>query len=327
MKTAARKREVANGLAACVPAAAKARSGATTNVAYAQPRPIKANGIELVHDIFGEPEAPALVLIAGLGCQMITWDDRFCAQLAARGYRVIRFDNRDVGLSTRLDNLGVPNVRQMMSEQWMGFPEQSPYTLCDMAADTVGLFDALGIDAAHVVGVSMGGAIGQELAIHWPQRLRSLTSIMSNTGEIGFPKSSPEAMSVLLTPPPKERKAFCSDYALRWRTLRGPGFPEDEAEDLLRAQRVFDRGVSTSGMARQLAAIIAAPGRRRALAEVRLPALVIHGDADPLVNVEGGRATARAIPGAKLNIIEGMGHALPICLWPRLVDAIARHAI
>lgn len=305
----------------------KAPTDTATGVACIPHCPPGAERVGLVHEIIGEPDAPPLVLIAGLGCQMIAWDDRFCTQLAARGFRVIRFDNRDVGQSPRFDEYGIPNIEQMIAMSWMGQTVSSPYTLRDMAADTTGLLDTLGIQAAHIVGLSMGGEIAQEMAIHWPDRVLSLTSIMSNTGEAGLPLPSRRVLSILLSAPPEEREAFCSDYAMRWRILRGPVFPEDETEDLLLAQRIFDRGVSRGGAARQLAAIIASPGRRNALAEVRVPTLVIHGDADPFVHVEGGRATAEAIPGAKLNIFEGMGHSLPTSLWPRIIDAIARHAI
>jgi pimeloyl-ACP methyl ester carboxylesterase len=258
---------------------------------------------------------------------MIAWDEAFCARLAAAGYRVIRFDNRDIGKSTRLPQLGVPNIAEMFAALTRGADVSAPYRLRDMAADLAGLLDALAIDRAHLVGVSMGGAIVQELAIGWPQRVRTLTSIMSNTGEAGFPPPAPAALALLLQPPPLEREAYIADYAKRWQVLRGAGFPQDEAMDPGRAERSFDRGLNPAGVARQLAAIIASPGRARSLAGLRIPALVMHGDKDPLVHVSGGIATADAIPGARLQILKGMGHALPLPYWSDVIEALARHCI
>jgi len=300
---------------------------AIADVPYTSPRTVASNGVELMFDAFGAPDAPALLLIAGLGCQMIAFDERFCAGLAARGYRVIRFDNRDIGLSSHLDHLPVPNVRKLMILKAVGLPVPAPYMLHDMAADTVGLLDALDIAAAHLVGVSMGGAIAQEIAIRRPERVRTLTSIMSSTGDAGLPPPTAAAMEILTTPSPKEREAFRIDYLRRWKTLRGDGHPDDEARDAVLAERLFDRGLYGAGLARQLAAVLAAPGRARQLASVRAPALVIHGDSDPLAHVRGGHATAKALPHAELRIIEGMGHALPERHWPTIIDAIARHAI
>jgi pimeloyl-ACP methyl ester carboxylesterase len=284
-----------------------------------------ANGIELCYDTFGDRAAAPLVLIMGLGAQMVAWDREFCGLLAARGYFVVRFDNRDIGLSTRFAERGVPNVLAMLAGQ--GKADAAPYTLRDMAEDTVGLMDALGIRRAHVVGASMGGAIAQELAIHHPDRLITMTSIMSSTGEPGLPQPTPQAMEVLLTPAPTDREAYFARYRQTWRVLRGPGFPLDEARDAERAAETFDRGLNPAGAARQLAAIVASGNRRDALASVKLPTLVIHGDADPLVNVAGGIATAGAIPGAKLLVIKRMGHALPISMWPEIIEAIAAHAV
>jgi pimeloyl-ACP methyl ester carboxylesterase len=207
-----------------------------------------------------------------------------------------------------------------------GKPDAAPYTLRDMAADSVGLLDAHGIDKAHVVGLSMGGGIAQEMAIHYGGRLRSLTSIMSSTGDPTLPQAAPEALAVLMAPAPKSREEYFQNYVRSWNVLRGPGFPLDEAKDLDRAARNYDRGLNPPGVARQLAAILASGNRTEALRSVRVPALVIHGDADPLVRVEGGHATASAIPQAKLLVIKGMRHALPISMWPRIIDAIAGHA-
>ena len=190
----------------------------------------------------------------------------------------------------------------------------------------MGLLDALGIAKAHVVGVSMGGAITQEIAINFPDRVRTMTSIMSSTGDPRLPQATPEAMGVLMAPPPATKEEYFSNHARTWQILRGPGFPLDEARDRSRAERAYERGLNPSGVARQLAAIIASGDRTAKLKNVNVPALVIHGDIDPLVRVEGGQATAKAIPGAKLLIVNGMGHALPIPMWPQLIEAIAGHA-
>ena len=296
------------------------------NVPRTAPAVAQSNGIELTYDTFGDADAPPIVLIMGLAAQMIAWDDDFCIELAARGYRVIRFDNRDIGLSTRLDHLGLPNVVALLQEQMQGKPVSAPYTLSDMAADVIGLLDALDIESAHVVGASMGGAIAQTLAIEHPHRLRTMTTIMSTSGAPGLPPPKPEALQLLLTPTPTEQTAYYQRYVQTWKVLRGPGFPLDEARDLERAAQTYTRGLNPAGVARQLAAILASGSRGEALRAVRVPTLVIHGDADPLVPVECGIDVAQRVPGAKRLIIEGMGHALPIPMWPRIVDTIAKHA-
>ena len=296
------------------------------DVSRTEPAVARANGIELTYDSFGEATAPPVVLIMGLASQMIAWDDAFCTALAARGLRVIRFDNRDVGLSTRLENLGVPNLPLLLLAHLAGRPTQAPYTLSDMARDVVGLLDALGIDTAHVVGASMGGAIAQTLAIEHSHRLRSLCSIMATSGNPSLPPPKPEAMQLLMTPTPTDEAGYIRHYVGIMRVLRGPGFPLDEARDPERAAQNFARGVYPAGVARQMVAILASGSRKAALAEVRVPTLVIHGDADPLVPVECGIDVADTVPGAQRLIIQGMGHALPISLWPRIVEAIATHA-
>lgn len=287
---------------------------------------VPANGIELCYDTFGDRAAPPLLLVMGLAAQMIAWDEAFCEQLAARGYFVIRFDNRDIGRSTRFPQHGTPDLMALLGQALMRKPVTAPYTLRDMATDAAGLLDALGITRAHIVGASMGGAIAQEMAIHFPDRLLTLTSIMSSTGDPSLPQATPEAMAVLLAPPPKDRDSYFESYKRTWAVLRGPGFPLDEAKDLERAARAWDRGLNPPGVARQLAAILASGDRTAALASVRVPTLVIHGSADPLVRHQGGVATAKAIQGARLLTIDGMGHALPISMWPQLIDAIAAHA-
>ena len=287
----------------------------------------RANGIELCYDTFGDASAPPLLLIMGLASQMIAWPDEFCAALAARGYRVIRFDNRDIGLSTSFDSAGVPNIGAAMVAAMQGKPVDAPYRLSDMGADAFGLLDALGIESAHVVGASMGGAIAQTMAIDRPQRLRTLTSIMATTGAPGLPPPTPEAMAVLLKPPATALEDYVASYAQTWKVLRAGSFPEDEALDRARAERLHARGLNPAGVARQLAAILASGSRKPALAAVRVPTLVIHGDADPLVPLGCGVDTAESIPGARLVVVEGMGHALPIIHWRRIIDAIAAHAV
>jgi pimeloyl-ACP methyl ester carboxylesterase len=291
------------------------------------PARARANGIELCYDTFGDSNSPPLLLIMGLASQMIAWHDEFCALLAARGYRAIRFDNRDIGLSTSFDSAGVPNIAAAMAAALQGKPVDAPYRLSDMAADAFGLLDALGIENAHVVGASMGGAIAQTMAIERPERLRTLTSIMATTGAPGLPPPTPEAMAVLLTAPATTLEDYVKSYTQTWKVLRAGSFPKDEALDRERAERLHARGLNPAGVARQLAAILASGSRKAALGAVRVPTLVIHGDADPLVPLACGVDTAESIRGARLLVVEGMGHALPISHWRRIVDAIAAHAV
>jgi len=295
-------------------------------IAKTPPERARANGIELCWDSFGEAGAPPMLLIMGLAAQMIAWPDAFCSRLAERGFRVIRFDNRDIGLSTRFDSAGVPNIGAALAAALQGKPVDAPYRLSDMAADAFGLLDALDIGRAHIVGASMGGAIAQTMAIERPDRLLTLTSIMATTGEPGLPPPTREAMNVLLAPPVTTLEGWIESYAQTWKVLRAGSFPEDEALDRERAEQAFARGLNPAGVARQLAAIVASGSRKAALRSVRVPTLVLHGDADPLVPLACGVDTAESIPGARLVVIPGMGHALPISCWPRLVDEIARHA-
>jgi pimeloyl-ACP methyl ester carboxylesterase len=238
---------------------------------------------------------------------------------------VVRYDNRDVGLSTKFDAAGIPNVMELMLKSMAGQKLEVPYTLDDMADDAAGLLDALGLDTAHVCGASMGGMIAQTVAIRHPRRLRSLVSIMSSTGDPSLPQAKPEAMAVLTAPPPTDRASSLDAAVRTWRTIGSPGFPFDEAKIRERAGRLFDRSFHPQGSARQLAAIMAHGSRAERLRAVNAPTLVIHGAADPLVPIEGGRHTAQSIPGAELLVIEGMGHDLPEGAWPQLVGAISEH--
>lgn len=286
----------------------------------------RANGIELEYESFGRAGDPPLLLVMGLGAQMILWHDEFCGALAERGFHVTRFDNRDVGRSTWLDAAGMPDVLGALAAAGAGQPIDAPYRLSDMAGDAVALLDTLGAGSAHVVGASMGGMIAQTLAIEHPARVRTLTSIMSTTGHPGLPPARPEAMALLMTPMPAERAAQIERSVEASRVIGSPAYPSDPAELRALAERAYDRGVNPPGFARQLVAILASGSRRAALAGVRAPTLVIHGDADTLVPVEAGRDTAAAVPGARLLELAGMGHDLPRALWPAVVDAIVEHA-
>jgi pimeloyl-ACP methyl ester carboxylesterase len=287
---------------------------------------VAVDRIELEYDTFGDPSQPPLILVMGLGAQMILWEDEFCAELAASGFWVVRFDNRDIGLSTKLDHLGVPNVFVAMQQAMAGKPVEAPYTLAEMADDTVGLMTALGLDRAHLVGASMGGMIAQTVAIRHPERLLSMTSIMSTTGDPTLPPASAEAMTTLLTPPPLDREGNVARMLAAWKVIGSPGFPFDEPRMTALFGRAFDRGYNPGGVARQLTAIMASGDRTAALRDVRVPTLVIHGDADPLIRPEAAHATTKAIPGATLVIIEGMGHDFPRGTWTPIIDAIGTHA-
>ena len=294
--------------------------------AHQPPQLARANGIDICYEIFGEASAEPMLLIMGLGAQMIHWDDDFCRQLAARGFRVIRFDNRDIGKSSKLSGGKRLTPIELLKLRFLKMPIAAPYRLGDMAQDTIGLMDALGIKSAHLVGASMGGMIAQEIAISFPQAVRSLTSIMSTTGNPKVPPPSREATAVLMAPPPATKEEYFVRFAQTWKTLRVGSFPEDEALDRSRAERTYERGLNPAGVGRQLRAILASGSRKERLRAVKAPTLVIHGTVDPLVRPEGGKDTAASIPGARLLMIEGMGHALPIPMWPQIIDAIDKHA-
>jgi pimeloyl-ACP methyl ester carboxylesterase len=285
-------------------------------------RTAPANGIELCYQEIGDPEGEPLVLIMGLATQMLGWDEDFCAMLAERGFRVVRFDNRDIGRSTRIDSAGVPSRVDSM----IGRRATAPYLLRDMAADMVGLMAHLGIDSAHVVGASMGGMIAQTTAIEHPLRVRSLVSIMSTTGNRRVGTPALKTYGVLWGKPPRGREVTIERAVKTFKVIGSPGYRFDEEHLRDIAGRSYDRGHSAAGVLRQLHAITASGDRTRALRGVRVPATVIHGKRDPLVRPSGGRATARAIPGARLKLIDGMGHDLPRELWPTFVEEIAATA-
>jgi len=289
---------------------------------------VTANGIQVEYETFGNSSGRPLLLIMGLGGQLIFWDDALCRDLAARGHYVIRFDNRDAGLSTKFDEAGIPDLVEIFGKIMQRQKISTPYTLDDMADDTAGLLDALGIKRAHICGISMGGMIAQTMAIRHPSRLLSLISIYSNTGNPELPQPKPEVMGLLMATPPNERQAFVEHMVGLFKTIAGRGFPVDEEWTRKIIAEGYDRCFCPQGNARQLVAILARGNRKPALASVKVPTLVIHGTADPLVSVEGGKDTAKAIPGAQLMLIEGMGHDLPHGgAWPRIVEAITAHTL
>jgi pimeloyl-ACP methyl ester carboxylesterase len=262
-----------------------------------------------------------LLLIMGLGMQMIFWPDDLCAALAERGFAVARFDNRDVGLSTHFHDAGAPTLLRILTRARAA----ASYLLDDMAADAVAVLDALGWDSAHVVGASMGGMIAQTTAIRYPSRVRSLTSIMSTPStRIGRPRLA--ALAALSARRVDDRDAAAERLVSVFRVIGSPGYPMDEEWMRDVGRRAYDRSHDPAGVQRQLAAIYGSPDRRPGLAGARVPTLVLHGEADPLVRVAGGRATAAAAPGARLVTYPGMGHSLPPQLWPRFVDEIDRIA-
>jgi pimeloyl-ACP methyl ester carboxylesterase len=280
---------------------------------------VAANGIELEYEVLGDGEP--MVLVMGLGAQLIQWPQGLVEEIARRGFKIIRFDNRDVGLSTRLHDLPVPDVRRGFLKALVGLPISAPYTLLDMADDLAGLLDALGLRDVHLVGASLGGMVSQTAAVVHSSRVRSLASIMSTTGSRrAF--SRPRAIRALLRKPPKSREDAIERQLAYLRVCGSTGFPIDW--DLARdiAGRAWDRaGIYPRGFARQLGAVFATGDRTAALRFVRCPTVVIHGEVDPLIPVIGGQLTARAIPGSRLLVIPGMGHDLPRGAWPQIADA------
>ena len=283
--------------------------------------------LHIEYESLGDPVHPAIVLIMGLGMQLMAWPDSFCQELVARGYRVIRFDNRDCGLSGRAPGKKRANLLLAMAASALGLPVRTPYTLEDMAGDAVGLMDSLGIARAHIVGASMGGMIAQVLAAKFPQRVLSLTSIMSTSGNRKVSRPSKAARKVLLSRPadPKNPESVIEHLVEMFGVIGSPAYPSSKDELRQRLGRSVRRAYEPAGTARQLLAIIASGDRRKLLKTITAPTLVIHGAADPLVPVAAGRDTAQNIPGATLTVIEGMGHDFPEALMPQLAKAIADH--
>ena len=283
----------------------------------------KVGDVELCYETFGDPSGEPMLLVMGLGTQMIAWRDEFCAMLVERGFFVIRFDNRDIGRSTHLDGHRPPTVRQMLTRD----KRAAAYTLDDMAGDAAGLLDHLGIDAAHIVGASMGGMIAQMLAVHHPERVLTLTSIMSSTGNRLKGQPAAKVYPFFIKARPTDKQEAMDRIVKLFRVVGSPGFERDEDDLRALASESWDRGGGDqSGTGRQLQAVLASGDRTKRIRGIRAPALVIHGKADKLVRPSGGKATAKAIPGARLELIDGMGHDLPRAVWPRLVELIATHA-
>ncbi|NOW04846.1 alpha/beta fold hydrolase [Clostridium beijerinckii] len=284
---------------------------------------INANGIQIEYEVFGEKTNPTIVLIAGNGAQLNFWEPDFCEMLAKENLQVIRFDNRDAGLSTKFDGVGIPDMERIYQAAQEGKPINVAYTLEDMADDVAGLLDALNIKKAHICGASMGGMIAQVFAYKHPSRIYSLISIMSSTGNPNNPQISPETLKIVTAMPPNGRDAYI-DYTLRmWKNLWSKGFPFEEERAIRYTEESYDRSYYPQGAVRQNAALVANGDRRQHLSLLTVPTLVIHGTADPLFPVEAGKDTARTIPNAKLLLIEGMGHDMPKGTWKCIVEAIA----
>ncbi|RZI42915.1 alpha/beta hydrolase [Herbaspirillum sp. HC18] len=288
---------------------------------------IEANGIQLAYDEQGDPRGEPVLLIAGLGLQLISWPDGFCKGLVDQGLRVIRFDNRDSGLSTKMEQFGKPNLQMAFYRTLFHMPLFSGYTLYDMAKDGVCLLDALGIRQAHIVGASMGGMIAQLIAGRYPERTLTLTSIMSTSGRPGLPGPTMAANNALFSRPrnPRDSNSVIDHFMHMFRVLGSPGFPTPEDELRKRVTESVRRNVCTAGTARQIMAVASSGDRGALLRTIKVPTLVIHGTDDPLVPVACGRDTARLVPGAVLHEIDGMGHDFPPALDDTLSGLIAAH--
>ncbi|MCX6397905.1 MAG: alpha/beta hydrolase [Propionibacteriales bacterium] len=284
--------------------------------------PVSAD-VELCYQTFGDPDAEPLLLVMGLGGPMTWWDQDLCTLLARRGFYVIRYDNRDVGRSSR----GTGQVtRSMVVRAGLGRKVKAPYSLVDMANDAFGLLDHLGVPAAHVAGISMGGMIAQTMAITGPDRVRSLVSIMSSTGRRTVGWQDPRLIPAMLAPRGTDKETYVASARKVGQLIGSPGYPEAEADARARAEVTYERGLNPAGVLRQMLAVLTQPDRGRALQACTMPAAVVHGMADRLVHPSGGRATAQAIPGATLLLIPGMGHDLPVELHETFADTIRRTA-
>jgi pimeloyl-ACP methyl ester carboxylesterase len=283
-----------------------------------------ANEIEIAYDTFGDPQGQPIVLNIGWGGQLIHWEEEFCQLLSSEGFWVIRYDYRDVGLSAKLDALGVPDIGQLQEAIASGKSVQAPYTMFDMALDLVGLLDALEIESAHLLGKSMGTAIASLVAIHYPERVKSLILIGASTDDPKLPSPPPEVLSVLLKPSPSDRDGFIDSYIEKSKATHGIGLPFDEDRERYIAGLTYDRGLHPDGRTRQLAANLATGSLKEKMKSITAPSLVIFGRNDPF-GLEHGIDTAETIPGAELLIIDGMGHTMPSIVWPQIVEAIAHH--
>lgn len=298
------------------------------SIHYQAEQTIAANGLRLAYDAFGKRHDPAVILIAGLGTQLLGWEARFCEQLAAQGFWVIRFDNRDSGRSTYFREAGLPNLQPAIQSWMMGKGIQkvpAPYTVQDMALDVVGLMDGLGIESAHLIGGSMGGIIAQVTTIEQSSRVKTLTCICSTSGDPTLPLPRPEAMGLLIAPPPTDEASYIEHELHSARVLHGPHYPPNEEEVRAKGLKVYGRGLNPAGVARQLAAVSASVGWKAQLPEITTPTLVIHGTADPLLPYPCGQDIANTIPGAALLTLENAGHTVPRPLWAEVIEAIAGH--
>ncbi len=292
---------------------------------------VQANGLRIEYETFGNPQQPCVLLVMGLGMQMIGWPDDFCRQLAAAGYHVVRFDNRDIGLSTHMGHLGKPNLLWNIAKHSLGMKITAPYSLADMARDALGLLDALHIEHAHVVGVSMGGMIAQTLTGIAPERVLTLTSIMSTSGARGLPGPTPRAKAAILSRPPRgayqphKRDLLVEQYLGAIRVIGSPGFPMSDDAHRARIRRWLDRSIYPEGVLRQLLAVVQGPDRTPLLQRIERPTLVVHGKEDPLVPLACGRDTAAKIPAARLVEVPGMAHDLPPGVCEVLLHELIPH--
>jgi pimeloyl-ACP methyl ester carboxylesterase len=287
----------------------------------------RANGIEIEYETFGDQKESPLILINGLGAQLVSWPEEFCGKLAEAGHFVVRFDNRDVGLTTKLDDAPVPNLPEAVEAFRQGKKPQASYLLSNMAADTVGLMESLNVEKAHICGISMGGMIAQTMAIEHPRRCASLVSMESTTGEPGLPLAKPNVREAMIKPISSEREAHIQQRLDIYRLFSGDSEKFDEGHQREVLALSYDRSLYPAGYARQYVAIMASGSRKKALASVNVPALVIHGDCDTLLLPEHGKDTAESIPGAQFMMIKDLGHGMAYpALWAEMAEAITAHA-
>ena len=296
-----------------------------SEVKHSDEKKVLVNNLEIAYDTFGEKNNPPILLIMGLANQLILWDERFCQALASAGFYVIRFDNRDIGLSSKLDDKPVPDILQLMQDLMARKPVDVPYKLTDMAKDTIGLLDQLGIESAHVVGISMGGMIAQTIAIEHPERVKTLTSMASTTSNPTLPQPSPEIQALLTPPPANNREEAIENSIKTFKILNGPVYQFNEDGYRKVFSKAYDRNYYPVGPLRQLAAILGSGSRNKQLRNVQIKTLVIHGDEDPLISVQAGEDTAKEISGSKLVIIKGMGHTIATEVAPQVISAILEH--